>query len=63
MATEPLKVGDLQEALPQVAAEPKPRKVYGVGKPFNEGWLRVSDLHEIHFMEMGKEDGNPVIYL
>ena len=63
MATEPLKVGELQEALPQVVAEPKPRNVYEVGTPFNEGWLRVSDLHEIHFREMGKKDGKPVIYL
>ena len=63
MATEPLNVGEMQKALPQAAAEAKPRKVYEVGKPYNEGWLKVSALHEIHFYEMGKNDGKPVIYL
>lgn len=63
MATEPLNVEELQKGLSQVVVEPKPRRVYEVGKPYNEGWLKVSDLHEIYFYEMGKEDGKPVIYL
>ena len=63
MATEPLNVGDMKKALTEAVADPKPRKVYEVGKPYNEGWLKVSDLHEIHFFEMGKQDGKPVIYL
>ena len=62
MANE-LNVGDMKKALTEVVTDPKSRKVYEVGKPYNEGWLKVSALHEIHFFEMGKQDGKPVIYL
>ena len=32
-------------------------------EPFNQGWLPVSDLHEVYYEESGKKDGNPVIFL
>ncbi len=32
-------------------------------EPYNHGWLRVSELHEIYYEESGNRDGNPVIFL
>ncbi len=32
-------------------------------EPYSQGWLRVSDLHEIYYEESGNKDGNPVIFL
>jgi proline iminopeptidase len=32
-------------------------------KPFNSGFLKVSDIHTIYFEEAGNPNGHPVIYL
>ena len=39
------------------------RELYPPIEPYNEGKLKVSDLHTIHFEESGNPDGKPVIFL
>lgn len=36
---------------------------YPVTEPFNSGHLRVSNLHEIYFEEVGNPNGSPVVFL
>ena len=38
-------------------------ELYPPLEPYNSGWLRVSDIHEIYYEESGRNDGNPVLYL
>ncbi len=38
-------------------------KAYPIQEPFNEGRLKVSDLHEIYFEEVGNPNGFPVVFL
>lgn len=39
------------------------RSLYAWTEPFNSGWLRVSELHEIYYEESGNPDGKPVIFV
>jgi proline iminopeptidase len=32
-------------------------------EPYHTGRLRVSELHELHFEEVGSPDGKPVVFL
>ena len=41
----------------------KPGELYPAIEPYNSGWLRVSDIHEIYYEESGRRDGNPVLYV
>ena len=34
---------------------------WGTPKPFNQGWLRVSEIHKIFYREVGNPEGVPVI--
>lgn len=36
---------------------------YPINEPFNTGKLKVSDLHEIYFEEVGNPKGKPVVFL
>ena len=38
-------------------------ELYPPIEPYNHGWLRVSDLHEIYYEESGNEDGTPIVFL
>jgi proline iminopeptidase len=37
--------------------------LYRVGEPYNSGFLRVSDVHEIYFEESGNPRGKPALFL
>src|SRR5579864_5894447 len=39
------------------------RTLYPAIRPYRKGFLRVSELHEIHFEESGNRGGKPVIFL
>lgn len=39
------------------------REYYPILEPFNSGYLKVSDLHEIYFEEVGNPEGRPVVFL
>ncbi len=39
------------------------RELYPPRKPYNEGELKVSDLHTIHFEESGNPKGKPIVLL
>lgn len=39
------------------------RRLYPPIKPYNSGFLRVSDLHEIYFEECGNPRGKPAVFL
>ena len=39
------------------------RRLYPPIKPYNSGFLRVSDLHTIHFEECGNRLGKPAVFL
>ena len=39
------------------------RQLYPETKPFQSGWLKVSNIHEIYFEQSGKKDGNPVVFV
>ena len=41
----------------------KPGELYPAIEPYNQGSLKVSDIHEIYYEESGNKDGNPVIFL
>lgn len=30
---------------------------------WDEGWLRVDDVHEVHYQQYGKKDGKPSMYI
>ncbi len=46
------------------AKSPGPlRRLYPPIKPYNSGFLRVSELHEIHFEECGNRQGKPAVFL
>ena len=47
-----------QETLPETRSE-----LYPPIEPFNHGWLKVSDLHQVYYEQCGNAEGNPVIYL
>jgi proline iminopeptidase len=38
-------------------------ELYPPIEPYNTGFLRVSDLHEIYYEESGARDGKPVLYV
>lgn len=48
-----------------VASSPerKAGELYPPIEPYNCGWLKVSDIHEIYYEESGNKDGKPVIFL
>lgn len=54
--------GSFQDAS-VMASERKPGELYPAIEPYNSGWLRVSDVHEVYYEECGNKDGNPVIFL
>jgi proline iminopeptidase len=39
------------------------RELYPPRQPYNEGELKVSDLHTIHFEESGNPEGKPIVLL
>ncbi|MBP0020055.1 MAG: prolyl aminopeptidase [Cyanobacteria bacterium SBLK] len=39
------------------------RELYSALEPYNEGKLKVSDLHTLHYEESGNPTGKPVIFL
>lgn len=39
------------------------KDLYPQIEPFNKGFLKVSDIHEVYYEESGKKDGKPVIFL
>ena len=39
------------------------RQLYSEIEPFQSGWLKVSDIHEIYFEQSGKKDGKPVVFV
>jgi proline iminopeptidase len=41
----------------------KHRTLYPEIEPYNAGWLKVSDLHEIYFEESGNPNGKPAIFV
>lgn len=38
-------------------------KLYDEVKPYNYGYLKVSDIHEIYYEECGNPDGIPIVYV
>ena len=48
-------------------ASPNPssarRRLYPPIKPYNSGFLKVSDLHEVYFEECGNREGKPAVFL
>jgi proline iminopeptidase len=45
------------------AAAPAQRELYPPIEPFNHGYLRVSDVHEMYYEESGNPAGKPVVFL
>ena len=41
----------------------QPGEMYPPIEPYNSGWLKVSEIHEVYYEESGKGDGNPVIFM
>jgi len=39
------------------------RDLYPEIEPYDSGFLKVSDLHEIYYEQCGNKSGNPVVYL
>ena len=39
------------------------RRLYGEIEPYASGRLKVSDIHELHYEEVGNPDGKPVVFL
>lgn len=39
------------------------RELYNPLEPFDKGFLRVSDIHEIYYEQSGNPDGTPVVFL
>ena len=39
------------------------RDLYPAIEPYNQGKLKVSELHTIHYEESGNPQGKPVIFL
>ena len=39
------------------------RGLYPEIKPFSQGFLKVSELHEIYYEESGNKNGKPALYL
>jgi proline iminopeptidase len=37
--------------------------LYGAIRPYQQGYLRVSELHELHYEQCGNPDGKPVVFL
>ena len=40
-----------------------PGGLYPEIEPYNTGFLKVSDIHEIYYEQCGKPNGKPIIYL
>lgn len=36
---------------------------YPVGKPFDEGFIQVSDIHKLHYGQLGNPNGKPAVFL
>jgi len=41
----------------------KLRDLYPEIEPFDSGYLKVSDLHEIYYEQSGNKTGKPAVYL
>ena len=39
------------------------RIIYPEIEPYQTGFLKVSDLHQLYYEQSGNPDGNPVVYL
>lgn len=39
------------------------RSLYPAIEPYNRGWLRVSDVHEIYYEECGNPQGKPAVFV
>jgi proline iminopeptidase len=51
------------KALPASALESVRRTLYPPIEPFRQGYLRVSEIHEIYYEESGNPAGKPAIFL
>ena len=40
-----------------------PAGLYPEIEPYDSGYLKVSDIHDIHFEQCGKQDGKPILYV
>lgn len=38
-------------------------KLFNKLEPYNEGYLKVDDIHEIYYSESGNKDGKPIVYV
>jgi proline iminopeptidase len=38
-------------------------QIYPEIEPYNEGFLKVSDIHTIYYEECGNKDGIPALFL
>jgi proline iminopeptidase len=59
-ARKPKRTGGRKSAGPRQSA---PRELYPAIRPYNTGFLRVSDTHQIYFEESGHPDGKPAVFL
>ena len=58
------KMADGKEVESERVTPPETRReLYPPIEPFNHGWLKVSDLHEVYYEQCGNAEGNPIIYL
>jgi proline iminopeptidase len=48
---------------PRTPTSSNVRDLYPALNPYNSGYLRVSDLHELYFEESGNPKGKPVVFL
>ncbi|XP_076439547.1 putative proline iminopeptidase [Babylonia areolata] len=42
---------------------PDLRTKYPATKPYDEGWLKVSDIHTLKYWQYGSSTGNPVVFI
>ena len=58
-----MNMATTNDAAASSMTEKKAGELYPPIEPYNIGWLRVSDIHEIYYEESGNKDGKPVIFL
>ena len=51
------------DLLKYTVTQAKYRDLYPEIEPFDKGFLKVSDLHEIYYEQSGLKEGRPVLYL
>ena len=59
-----LKMADVKEVESERVTPPETRReLFPAIEPFDHGWLKVSDLHEVYYEQCGNAEGNPIIYM